>query len=315
LSRAIITGINGATQIGLLIVKSADGRPSGFVRGAFVIIETIRARRSFQDIAALDEEAFPLDRASLIMALEEYPDLDVQEYLRKLDTLAARAEVLIGEDFDPTDTIECINQVLFVQEGLRGNDEDYYDPRNSFLNEVLDRRLGIPISLSVIFMEVAKRIGFQIEGVGFPGHFLVKHVDNDRDIIVDPFNLGRILTPNDCQELLDKVYNGTVSINASLLQPMNKRTILTRMLYNLKGVYIQKEQKYKALSVIDRILMLNPWTPSEVRDRGLLYMETSLFAKALADLEAYLARAAAPEDQAYIKNHIKLLRSIVCEQN
>jgi len=280
-----------------------------------VIIEAIKARQSFQDIAALDEEAFPLDRASLIMALEEYPDLDVRNYLRRLDTLAARTEVLIGEDSDPINTIEGINQVLFVQEGLRGNDEDYYDPRNSFLNEVLDRRLGIPISLSLIFMEVAKRIGFTIEGLGFPGHFLVKHVINDRDIIIDPFNLGRILTPNDCQELLDKVYNGTVSMNASLLQPMNKRAILTRMLYNLKGVYVQKEQNYKALSVIDRILMLNPWTPSEIRDRGLLYMETSLFAKALADLEAYLERAVAPEDSTYIKNHIKMLRNIVCESN
>ena len=280
-----------------------------------MIIETIKARESFRDIAALDEEAFPLDRAALILALEEYPDLNIQEYLRRLDTLAARAEVLIGEDSDPINTIEGINQVLFVQEGLRGNDEDYYDPRNSFLNEVLDRRLGIPISLSVIFMEVAKRIGFPIEGLGFPGHFLVKHVTNDRDIIIDPFNLGRILTPNDCQELLDKVYDGTVSMNASLLQPMNKRAILTRMLYNLKGVYVQKEQHYKALSVIDRILMLNPWTPSEIRDRGLLYMETSLFAKALADLEAYLERAAAPEDSTYIKNHIKMLRNIVCESN
>lgn len=280
-----------------------------------MIIDTIRGRQSFRDIAALDEEALPLDRAALIMALEEYPDLDVQEYLRRLDTLAARAEVLIGEDSNPINTIEGINQVLYVQEGLRGNDGDYYDPRNSFLNEVLDRRLGIPISLSVIFMEVAKRISFPVMGLGFPGHFLVKHVFNDRDIIIDPFNLGRILTPNDCQELLDKFYDGTVSMNASLLQPMDKRAILTRMLYNLKGVYIQKEQNYKALSIIDKILMLNPWTPSEVRDRGLLYMETSLFAKALADLESYLAHAAAPEDSTYIQNHIKTLRNIVCEQN
>jgi regulator of sirC expression with transglutaminase-like and TPR domain len=152
-------------------------------------------------------------------------------------------------------------------------------------------------------------------GLGFPGHFLVKHISEDRDIIIDPFNLGRILTPNDCQELLDKVHSGTVSMNPTLLQPMDKRAILTRMLYNLKGVYIQKEQHHKALSIIDRILMLNPWTPSEVRDRGLLYMETSLFAKALADLESYLTRAAAPEDKAYIENHIKMLRNIVCEQN
>jgi regulator of sirC expression with transglutaminase-like and TPR domain len=280
-----------------------------------VIIETIRARQSFLEIAALDEEAFSLDHATLVMALEEYPDLDVQTYLRRLDTLAARAQVIIGEDRTAINVIEGINEVLFVQEGLRGNVEDYYDPRNSYLNEVLDRRLGIPISLCVIYMEVAKRISFPIKGIGFPGHFLVKHVANDRDIIIDAFNLGRVLTRNDCQELLDKIYNGTVLMNSTLLQPMGKRTILTRMLYNLKGVYVQKEQYYKALSIIDRILMLNPWTPSEVRDRGLLYMQTSLFAKALADLEAYLTRAVAPEDNTYIEGHIKMLRGIVCAPN
>jgi regulator of sirC expression with transglutaminase-like and TPR domain len=280
-----------------------------------VIIETIKARQSFMEIAALDEEAFSLDRAALIMALEEYPDLDIKAYLRRLDVFAARAEALVGEDRSPVNIIKCINEVLFVQEGLRGNDEDYYDPRNSYLNEVLDRKLGIPISLSVVYMEVAKRIGFLIKGVGFPGHFLIKHAANDREIIIDTFNLGRILTPNDCQELLDKIYNGTVSLNASLLQPMEKRSILTRMLYNLKGVYTQKEQYPKALSVIEKILMINPWTPSEVRDRGLIYMQTSLFAKALADLESYLAHAVAPEDSPNIQNHIKMLRSIVCAAN
>ncbi len=267
------------------------------------------------EIAALDEEAFSLDRASLTMAMEEYPELDVQAYLRQLDLFAARAEVLIGEDRSAVNIIKGINEILFVQEALRGNDDDYYDPRNSYLNEVLDRKLGIPISLSVVYMEVAKRINFPIKGIGFPGHFLMKHVANDRDIIIDAYGLGRILTPNDCQDLLDKIYNGTVAMNASLLQPMEKRSILTRMLYNLKGVYTQKEQYSKALSVIEKILMINPWTPSEVRDRGMIYMQTSLFAKALADLESYLAHAVAPEDSSNIQNHIKMLRSIVCAAN
>jgi len=280
-----------------------------------LIIETLRARQSFLEIAKLDEDAFPLDRASLIMALEEFPDLDIQAYLRRLDILAARADVLIGLDRAAVNVIESINEILFVQEGLRGNSDDYYDPRNSYINEVLDRRLGTPISLSVIYMEAAKRIGFLIEGIGFPGHFLVKHPAKDRDIIIDPFNLGRILTPNDCQELLDKTCNGAATMHAALLQPMEKRAILTRMLYNLKGVYTQKEQYHKALSVIDRILMLNPGTPTEVRDRGLLHMQTSRFAEALVDLESYLAHTTAPEDRTNIKSYIKLLRSIVCSTN
>jgi len=280
-----------------------------------VIIETIKARQSFLELAALSEETFPLDRAALALALDEYPEIDMQAYLRRLDSLAASAEVLIGMDRAPVNIIESINGVLFVQEGLRGNSEDYYDPRNSYLNEVLDRRLGIPISLSVIYIEVARRINFPVMGVGFPGHFLVKHASDDRDVIIDPFNLGRILTPNDCQELLDKTTNSSVQMNASVFQPMEKRAIITRMLYNLKGIYTEKDQYQRALSVIDKILMLNPSAPSEVRDRGLLYMQTSLFAKALADLESYLKNAVAPEDSSYIENHIKMLRKVVCANN
>ncbi len=280
-----------------------------------MIIEAMKSRQAFMELVALDEEAFPLDRAALVVALEEYPGLSIQAYLRKLDALAASANVLVGMDRNPVNIIESMNEVLFVQEGLRGNIEDYYDPRNSYLNEVLDRRLGIPISLSVIYIEVARRIGFSVKGVGFPGRFLVKHVAGDRDIIIDPFSLGRILTLNECQELLDKVHNGAIPMNASLLQPMDKRSIITRMLYNLKGIYTQKEQYPKALSVIDGILILNPSTHSEVRDRGLLYMQTSLFAKALADLESYLRDAAAPEDRSYIEKHIRMLRNIVCETN
>jgi regulator of sirC expression with transglutaminase-like and TPR domain len=280
-----------------------------------VIIETIKARRLFSEIAAIDEDAFPLDRAALVLSLGEYPSLDMTEYLRRLDTLAARAEVLVGIDRTAVDYIESINEILFVQEGLRGNSEDYYDPRNSYLNQVLDRRLGIPISLSLIYIEVARRIGFSVQGIGFPGHFLAKNVSNGREIIFDPFNMGKILTINDCQELLDKIHSGKITMNASLLQPMEKRAIITRMLYNLKGIYMQKEQYNQALSVIDNILLLNPGTPSEIRDRGFLYMQTSLFAQALADLEFYLSHTAAPEDSSNIHNHIKMLRSIICESN
>jgi regulator of sirC expression with transglutaminase-like and TPR domain len=280
-----------------------------------LIIETIKARQSFLEFAALDEAAFPLDRAALALACEEYPDLSIKAYLRRLDSLAASAEVLVGVDQNPINIIESINEILFVQEGLRGNTEDYYDPRNSFLNEVLDRRLGIPISLSVIYMEVAKRIDFPINGIGFPGHFLVKHQSHDRDIIIDPFNLGRILTLNDCQELLDGAENTEARMHPSLFQPMDKRSIITRMLYNLKDIYAQKEQHQKGISVIDKILLLNPSVPSEVRDRGLLYMQTSLFAKALADLEFYLNKALVPEDRSHIEDHIKMLRGIVCGGN
>ncbi len=201
--------------------------------------------------------------------------------------------------------------MLFIQEGLRGNSDDYYDPRNSFLNEVLDNKTGIPISLSVIYLEVARRINFNIHGVAFPSHFIVKYSAGGQEILIDPFNLGRFLTADDCQELLDRVYGGSVEMQPTFLQAMSKKAIVSRMLYNLKGIYYQKDENQKALSVVERILMLNPGTLSEIRDRGLLFMQTSLFARALADLEFYLENSPAPEDRSYVEGHIRTLRGIL----
>ncbi len=280
-----------------------------------MIIDVLKARRAFAELAALDEALFPLDRTALTVCLEEHPNLDIDAYLRHLDTLAARVEVLLGQDRAPSNVLNCMREILFVQEGLRGNTDDYYDPRNSFLNDVLDRKLGIPISLSLIYIEVARRISFPAFGVGFPGHFIVKHMDKERELLIDPFNGGRILTESQCQELLDRVYGGAVQVQPSFLQVMGKKPIISRMLFNLKGIYYQKEEYTKALSVVERILMLNPGTPSEIRDRGLLYMQTSLFAKALADLEYYLATAISPQDASNIEGHIKTLRSIVSAAN
>lgn len=280
-----------------------------------MITDVLRARQAFGEIALLDPAVFSLDRAALTLALEEYPQLEIETYLRRLDTLAARSEVLLGRDRSLNPVLECLNEVLFVREGLRGNAEDYYDPRNSYLNEVLDRKQGIPISLSIIYMEVARRIGFQLHGVGFPGHFIVKHVSEERETLIDPFNGGRILTAKHCQELLDRVYGNNVQMQSAFLNVMDNKSIISRMLFNLKGIYYQREEYQKALAIVERILMLNPGTPSEIRDRGLLFMQTSLFAKALADLEYYMVAASSPEDGANIQGHIKTLRSIVGAQN
>lgn len=280
-----------------------------------MITDTLRARKAFAELVSLDEGIFPLDRAALALGLEDYPGLDIGGYLRRLDTFAARAEVLLGRDRTPTNVIESINEVLFIQGGLHGNKEDYYNPQNSYLNEVLDKKTGIPITLSIIYIEVARRIGFPVEGVGLPGHFIVKHVLEDREILIDAFNQGKILTLRDCQELLDPMYGGSVPVSPSLLQAMGKKAIITRMLYNLKGIYYQKEAYDKALSIVERILMINPQVPSEIRDRGLLYMQTSFFAKALADLKYYLTHTSASEDKTYIEGHIKTLEGIVCAGN
>lgn len=276
-----------------------------------MITELLQSRSIFAALSALDEALFPLDRAALALALDEYPALDTDAYLRRLDEIAARVEVFRGEEADPLATIEALNTVLFVEEGLQGNTEDYYNPRNSFLNEVLDRRVGIPISLSVIYLEVARRIGFELQGVGLPGHFLVKHVTGDREVLLDPFNRGRTVNDEICQEMLDKVFGGSVRLQSGHLQGMEKKPIITRMLFNLKGIYYQHEENLKAIAIIDKILMLNPGTPSEIRDRGMLFMQTSLFAKALADLEYYLSHSIGADDTSLIESHVRLLRRIV----
>jgi regulator of sirC expression with transglutaminase-like and TPR domain len=280
-----------------------------------VIAETLMTRQKFSELSALDEAVFPLDRAALTLALEEYPGLDLDAYLRKLDTLAARVEVRAGDDRSTGNLCDCLNEVLFTQEGLRGSTDEYYDPRNSFLNEVLDRKQGIPISLSIIYIEVARRLNFTVHGVGFPGHFIVKCTGSEREMFLDPFNNGRVLSMADCQELLDRVYGGSVSVQPSFFYAMDKKSIITRMLFNLKGLYYQREDYHKALAVVDKILLLHPGILSEIRDRGMLYMQTSLFSKALADLEHYLAHANSPEDLAFIEAHIKTLRGVVAAAN
>lgn len=280
-----------------------------------MIINSLRARRIFAELAALDEDLFPLDRAALAIGLDAYPDLDIDSYLKRLDILAGRTEVLAGQERSAENIIRSLNEVLYIQEGLRGNNENYYDPRNSFLNEVLDRKTGIPISLSVIYMEVARRLDFPIQGVGLPGHFILKCESADLELYIDAFDQGKILSLQDCQEFLDRNYGGTITVQPIMLQAMDKKAIISRMLFNLKGIYYQKEEFGKTLEIIEKILMLNPGLSTEVRDRGLLYMQTSLFAKALADLEFYLKSTVSPEDTPSIKKHIKTLRSVVGSPN
>jgi regulator of sirC expression with transglutaminase-like and TPR domain len=280
-----------------------------------VIANSLKARRIFAELAALEEDLFPLDRAALAIGLDAYPDLDVDNYLKRLDILAGHTDVLAGQDRSAENIIQSLNEALFIQEGLRGNSEDYFDPRNSYVNEVLDRKIGIPVSLSVIYMEVARRLDFAIQGVGLPGHFILKCSSANLELYIDAFDQGKILSLKNCQEFLDKNYGGMLTVQPNLLQAMDKKAIISRMLFNLKGIYHQREEFDKNLAVIDKILLLNPGLSTEVRDRGLLYMQTSLFAKALADLESYMKSTLSPEDAPSIKKHIQTLRGVVGSPN
>lgn len=253
-----------------------------------------------------------LAKAALLLAKEiEYPDLDVYDYLRKIDLIANEVKRRTSGKTEPYSLIEEINGYFFYEEGFRGNEADYYDPRNSFLNEVLDRKTGIPITLSVLYMEIGRRVGFPVFGVGFPGHFIVKYSGAEGEILIDPFNKGRIIAENDCQETLNQIYGREIKLQSDFLQTVTNRHILTRMLHNLKGIYISSKDYHKALSVTDMILLVSPMSLNELMDRGLLYYHLECFAQALSDLETYLRNAPKNEDTEVIRSYIPVLKELV----
>jgi len=274
------------------------------------------ARREFLEIATLPEERLDLAAAALLIAKEEYPGLDLPRYAARLDGLAAsvrpRTERFGGNPFA---IIDALNTCLFTEEGLRGNSEEYYDPRNSFLNEVMDRKCGIPISLSIIYMEVAARIGFPIQGVGFPGHFLVRHAAEGRSILIDPFDRGRILLPEDCRNHLRVSAGDSAPLQPGFFHPVGKKQILHRMLGNLRAIYMEREDYPRAMAVIERLDVLAPGDSVHLRDRGLIHLKESRFSSAAIDLRAYLLHDPAAPDAGAIRARLKSIGRLMALLN
>lgn len=262
------------------------------------------ARERFTALVSGPEAELDLAEAALLIAQEEQPDLDVAHYLKRLDQLADTVRAKLPESPTLQDRIQALNTHLFFEEGLRGNAGEYYDPRNSFLNEVLERKTGIPITLSVLYMEVGRRLGLSLAGVGFPGHFLVKYVGPDEEQILDPFAGGAAVTEEQLAAKLKSMYgdnNPFVAQIPQLLTPATKKEILIRMLRNLKGVYLQKGDFERALSIIDRILLLAPDFALEIRDRGAVQQRLGRMQGAVRDFKKYLQLAPKAEDAANIR--------------
>ena len=243
-----------------------------------------------------------LGRAALTIALPDYPELAVSDYLRRIDDLAV--EVVERAGADQLRSIAALNFVLFSQHKFRGNQDQYYDPLNSFLNAVIERKTGIPIALSVLYMEVAKRIGLAFEGVGFPGHFMVKTIVENNEIVIDPFNGGEIKSRDDLAALLEQMYGGKVGLREEFLAAVTKRQILQRMLSNLKAIYASTNDLIKALAVLDRLLILDPAAAAELRDRGAIYSRLECYGQAKDDFERYLQLAPDADDAAAIREQI-----------
>jgi len=221
-----------------------------------------------QRICGKGDGEIPLDRTALLIARTEYPDLDHARYLSELDRLSGRARRRLPATRDSLEVVQALNALLIDEEGYRGNQEDYYDPRNSFLNDVMDRKLGIPITLCIIYLEVARRLGFPLTGVSFPGHFLVRHKSAERDFLVDPFNRGEILLPGDLPRRLAKLF-GQKTAEEILTRHQNRlpenfvaeatpRDILLRLLTNLREIYLRRRDLERGRHVVALMLTLHP---------------------------------------------------------
>jgi len=273
------------------------------------------ARAHFASLIA--RPVIPLAEAALAVAAEEYRGLDVAAHLRAIDRLGSRvAARLLPPPRPALQVLAALKSVLFEEERFRGNEAEYYDPRNSFLNEVLDRKLGIPITLCLLYIEVAGRAGLPLQGVGFPGHFLVRCPAGEgmaEDLFVDPFNGGDLLTGEECVARFRALLHGR-EFDPKFLEPVAPAQILSRMLHNLKKIYVEAGDDVRALWVIDRLILLSPGNLEERRDRGLVSARLGGTASAVKDLSDYLAaspQAADAEEVAQLLSELRERRGFL----
>lgn len=245
-----------------------------------------------------------LARAALLIARTEYPHLNVERYVRRLERLAEEAQAG-GVERDRLRRLHRLREFLFEEVGFRGNAHEYFDPRNSFLNDVLDRKLGIPITLSLVLMEVGRRLGLHIQGIGLPAHFIVGiHMDGCQ-VLLDPFHGGTLLTTEGAQELVSRVMGRSVTLQEEDFAPVTKRQLLTRMLANLKAVYWRTGRWARALAVVERLLVLEPDARGEIRDRGVILANLGELRRAVTDWERYLSRYPEAPDAETVRHHLR----------
>jgi regulator of sirC expression with transglutaminase-like and TPR domain len=257
------------------------------------------ARQKFWQIAHIPDSQMSMDHlleGMLAIAWEEYPRMDLGHYRDICDRMVTDLQPRIAKIAYPMKVIQEINQYLFVDQGFCGNDQDYYDPRNSFVNDLLDRRLGIPLTLSLLYMIISDRLGFPMDGISFPAHFIIRPRHPDLEIFIDPYHRGEILFPEDCAAKLKQLYGYEIPLQPQFLETATIRRILERLLNNLKMIYLRRREPIKALAAIERSLMLNPDVPTQWRDRGLICYQLDRHTEARIDLENYLQKVPYAED-------------------
>ncbi len=272
----------------------------------------------WKEIVAGPDEEIDLAEAALIIAAHEYPGLDIRAHLARLSEMAATLKRRLRSDISPTETLLALNHYLFDELGFGPNAGDYYDPRNSFLNEVLDRRLGIPITLALIHVEVGRRVGLALHGVAFPGHFLVKCTLRDGAVVLDPYARGASLGLEDLQQRLRVLRGGALpptDMVRHMMAAAGKKSILARILRNLKSIYRERGDLARALAATDRIIGLEPGSAEEYRDRAGLYLDLECFRAALSDLRNYLMLKPGAEDAKVVQRRVVELQQIAARLN
>jgi regulator of sirC expression with transglutaminase-like and TPR domain len=266
----------------------------------------------------VSREQFNLAEASLMLAQDVYPDVDIPGYVGQLDRIAEAIKKRIAGDAFAEQKVRALNYYLFSEMRFSGNIDEYYDPRNSYLNEVIERRTGIPITLSILYLEVGKRLGLNLKGVSFPGHFLVKLSVKRGQLVLDPFTGGEAQSEADLRQRLAQVLPSEKAEQAQLdqyLEPATPRQIIARVLRNLKNIYMQSSKLEQALAVMHRMLLVVPESAEELRDRGLVYQKLECFRPALSDLQNYLRRRPEAPDAAEIHGKIVELKESAARIN
>ncbi|KXU89491.1 transglutaminase [Caballeronia megalochromosomata] len=271
---------------------------------------TTRILDYFSSLMA-DDETLPLTEAALSLAQDAYPDVDMQAALAEIDELVVRARRRMPDDANVKQKVDALNRYFFRELGFSSNLNDYYDPDNSHLNVVLRRRRGIPISLAVIYLEMAEQLGVPVRGVSFPGHFLLRVATPGQDLMLDP-TTGQTLSEAQMVEMLEpyvqRVGESIGSALRVLLQPATRREIIARMLRNLKGIYLQTERWQRLLAVQQRLVIALPNSIEEVRDRGFAYARLDYLRPALEDLQRYIEIRPDAEDATVVETELHELR-------
>ncbi|HET8547863.1 MAG TPA: transglutaminase-like domain-containing protein [Bryobacteraceae bacterium] len=265
--------------------------------------------RELGDLLARHDESIPLDVAALQLATIEYPNVTAEPFRALLDSYARELGERVPPSTDGEEFVGTFNEFLFDELGFEGNEDDYYDPANSCLNEVLTRRKGIPITLSVVCMEIGRRLERPLFGIGLPGHFIVKYDDGIFSTYIDAFSSGQLLLDPECYDLARRATGLQLESDPALLVPVGTRQIILRMLNNLRSAYYLRQEPQKALKVLDLLIQADPLSAEEYKQRGIFRARLHLYQSARADLETYLKLAPDAPDREEVAKQLHSLQS------